>query len=242
MLLRSERYRKLGDDALDKGHYKKALEYLDRAVVIDPKNTTAWVRKAAAHIYLRDYPLALEACDEAIKLDRKNADAWFNRALVLDRRRKFDDALTNYEHALRYKPRHIKALNNKGTVLGQLERWDDARSCFEQALKIDPDNEDAKENLKLLSDYRAGKHKRKCFIATAAFGSPMAFEIKTLQFWRDKKLKNSHFGRTFIRIYYRLSPTIADRISHSKTAKAIVRTAIDPIIFHLNCKYKKPQR
>ena len=228
-----EKYKKLGDQELKAGEYKKALDYFNRAINIEPKNAEGWTRKAAAEIYLRDYSNALESSDEAIRLDRKSADAWFNRGLVLDKRRNFDEALVNYDKVIRFNPRHVKALNNKGTVLGQLERWDEAKQCFEQALKYDPKNEDAKENLKLLSDYKAGKHKSRCFIATAAYGTPLATELKFLRSWRDNKLKLSRNGERFIFVYYKISPTIANFISRFEILRAMVRSCLRILIRYL---------
>ena len=232
-----KRYRKLGDEALSNGEYSKALEYFERAIRLEPKNPVGWTRKAAAEIYLRDYSNAIESCDEALNLNRKSPDAWFNRGLVFDRKQQFEEALKNYDYALRYNPKHIKALNNKGTVLGQLERWDEAKACFHKVLQIDPENKDAKENLSLLSDYRAGKHKSRCFIATAAYGSPIAPELKYLRNWRDEKLLSYSIGEKFVTIYYKISPPIAHIITRSETLKSMVRTALGPLILYLN--YKK---
>lgn len=233
-----EKFKRLGDQALDKGDYQGALKYFERAVYLDQKNSIGWSRKAAAEIYLRKYDDAISSTDEAIKLDRKNADAWFNRGLVFDKRRKYDEALSNYDHALRYNSKHVKALNNKGTVLGQLERWEEAQKCFERVLVFEPNNEDAKENLKLLADYRSGKHKSKCFIATAAYGSPLDHRINILRQWRDTELVSSYSGRKFIDLYYKTSPTLAQIIARSESLISIVRASLNPVILYLSVKFK----
>lgn len=236
MVNKSVKFKDLGDRALDKGEYQDALRYFDRWVYLDQNNSNAWTRKAAAEIYLQKYDDAIKSADEAIKLDRKNADAWFNKGLIFDKRRKYDDALKYYEHALRNNPRHVKTLNNKGTVLGQMERWDDAKHCFEQVLKIEPNNEDAKENIKLLDDYRAGKHKRRCFIATAAYGTPFAQELNILRMWRDTNLVRTRHGNEFVMIYYRISPKIVVIISRFESLKAITRMILKPLILFLTKK------
>ena len=237
MVSKFEKFKNLGDQALAKSNYDEALKYFERAVYLDQKNSIGWSRKAAAEIYLHRYDDALKSLDEALRLDRKNADAWFNRGLILDKRRRYEKALEHYDSALRYNPKHVKALNNKGTVLGQLERWDDAESCFKKVLEFEPNNEDAKENLKLLADYRAGKHKSRCFIATAAYGSPFHQEINVLRNWRDQSLAISYSGKLFIDIYYRLSPTIAKIIIRSEVLKSIIRSALRPVIAYLAKKY-----
>jgi hypothetical protein len=72
-----------------------------------------------------------------------------------------------------------------------------------------------------------------CFIATAAFGTPMAQEVETLRRFRDLKLKSSSIGRSLIAFYYRASPPLARTIARSKNMKALVRRSLKRIIWYL---------
>ena len=237
MDVRAKKFKDLGDQSLEKGDYREALHYFERLLQVEPKNSIGWSKKAAAEIYLGSLDTALESVNESIRLNKKNADAYFNRGLVYDRRRKFERALADYDEALKIRPGFVKALNNKGTVLGQQERWSEAEQCFHELLKLDPSNRDAKENLKLLDDYRQGKHKRKCFIATAAYGTPFASEIWYLRAWRDDQLLKSRLGKYFVAVYYKLSPYLAEVISRSELLRASVRKTLKPIISYLITKY-----
>ncbi len=69
-----------------------------------------------------------------------------------------------------------------------------------------------------------------CFIATAAFGSPMAKEVAVLRAFRDQYLMADAVGKKFVELYYRYSPPIAERIRENDMLRAIVRAALKPLI------------
>ena len=69
-----------------------------------------------------------------------------------------------------------------------------------------------------------------CFIATAAYGSPIDPHVKILRKFRDKHLLTNQLGRKFVRIYYSYSPVIAEYISKHDYLKAITRFSLLPII------------
>jgi hypothetical protein len=70
----------------------------------------------------------------------------------------------------------------------------------------------------------------KCFIATAAFDSPMAAQVEILRQFRDKYLLTNDFGRKFVAWYYRNGPVAANYIKDKPLAKAAVRAALYPLI------------
>jgi len=70
-----------------------------------------------------------------------------------------------------------------------------------------------------------------CFIATAAFGTPMAKEVVVLKKFRDKYLMKNRIGKGFVRWYYKHSPKYAEYIRHRKWAKAIVRGLLRPVVY-----------
>lgn len=62
-----------------------------------------------------------------------------------------------------------------------------------------------------------------CFIATAAYGSPLASEVVILSNFRDDTLLKSPLGRYLVDIYYLLSPPVASFISRSTLLKSSIR-------------------
>ena len=73
-------------------------------------------------------------------------------------------------------------------------------------------------------------NKSRCFIATAAFGSPESPFVKILQDFRDSYLLPYNAGQRFVRLYYKVSPSIADFIMKNPPAPFFVRIALMPFI------------
>ena len=70
-----------------------------------------------------------------------------------------------------------------------------------------------------------------CFIATAAFGTPMAKEVIALKEFRDNVLLKTIAGREFVKLYYNVSPPIADFIKNKPLLKAMVRMGLKPLVW-----------
>jgi hypothetical protein len=70
----------------------------------------------------------------------------------------------------------------------------------------------------------------KCFIATAAFGSPMERHVQILRDFRDRYLLNYKLGQKFVKLYYQISPPIADTIAKSEVLRMITRWCLMPFI------------
>jgi hypothetical protein len=69
-----------------------------------------------------------------------------------------------------------------------------------------------------------------CFIATAAYGTPMAEEIQILREFRDEYLLPNLVGKALVDCYYKVSPSIAGFISEHPCLKPIVRTGLLPAV------------
>jgi hypothetical protein len=69
-----------------------------------------------------------------------------------------------------------------------------------------------------------------CFIATAAYGTPMAEEIGILREFRDEYLLTNPVGKALVEFYYRVSPPIAEFITEHPSLKPIVRAGLLPAV------------
>ena len=69
-----------------------------------------------------------------------------------------------------------------------------------------------------------------CFIATVAYGTPMAEEIEILREFKDEYLLTSPVGQALVSLYYRVSPPIAEFITEHPGLKPIVRVGLLPAV------------
>jgi len=69
-----------------------------------------------------------------------------------------------------------------------------------------------------------------CFIATAAYGSPMAKEIEILREFRDEYLLTNPQGEALVDFYYKVSPPLAQFITENPSLKPIVRVGLLPAV------------
>jgi hypothetical protein len=76
----------------------------------------------------------------------------------------------------------------------------------------------------------ASPSKAGCFIATAAYGTPMAPQVEILRQFRDRLLMPYTPARALVSLYYRLSPAPAKVIASHEGIRAIVRVGLLPVI------------
>ncbi len=79
-----------------------------------------------------------------------------------------------------------------------------------------------------------------CFIATAAFDSPLAKEVQILRHFRDRFLLTNLAGQILVRGYYFSSPPLANFIDQHPELKKTVRVALWPVVWWAHLTLTSP--
>jgi len=123
------------------GDLKRAVELLDQALQIDPRNVPAWTARATAVRKLGDYQRAIHDATRAIEIDPKFAGAYCQRAFAyqqseLDNRveRSFADA----NKAIQLDPTSSLSFILRGNARLEREEYREALADFTKAIQLNP--------------------------------------------------------------------------------------------------------
>src|SRR5262245_22359465 len=83
-----------------------AIEYMDRAIAIDPENVTFYFNRAEALRAMKRFDDALASYDLALAVEPQSVEALHKQGNTLQDLRRFDEAIISYDRALVIKPDH----------------------------------------------------------------------------------------------------------------------------------------
>jgi len=92
------------------GNADDALKAFDKAIELNPQNSTTWKDKGVALSILKKYDEAIKALDKAIEINPHDLYAWGNKWLALGQLGKSDEAMKAYDKALEIDPQDSIAL------------------------------------------------------------------------------------------------------------------------------------
>jgi uncharacterized repeat protein (TIGR01451 family)/CSLREA domain-containing protein len=94
-----------------------------------------------------------------------------------------------------------------------------------QAAEVDPDTSNNSADEVTRVNCAKG-----CFIATAAYGSPMEAHVQSLRVFRDRYLIPNPVGNWFVGLYYQYSPPLAEVLRQHDDMRALVRLGLQPLV------------
>ncbi|KAA0010166.1 MAG: tetratricopeptide repeat protein [Thermoplasmata archaeon] len=86
----------------DKKDYKKAIEYYDKALRINPRNADTWYSKGVTLYHLGKYEEAIKCYDKALEINPRDVDTYQNRAELLIIVGRYEEGLEDAQQSLKY--------------------------------------------------------------------------------------------------------------------------------------------
>ncbi len=129
----------LGTIARSTGRPKRAVEFIKKAVELNPQSSAAYKELAIAQLDIECPFDALASCDRAISLDGAYADAYRVRGNALLHLRLSQNALISLDTAIGLDPGLADAYLSRGMALLALNRPEEALASCDRALALRPD-------------------------------------------------------------------------------------------------------
>lgn len=111
----------------------------------------------------------------------------------------------------------------------ELGNFNTPSTAYYAVIKLEMTPEEGASNPEAWFDDILLEEKDGCFIATAAYGTPLAEEIDVLRQFRDQYLLTNPAGQLLVSLYYTSSPPLANLISKHEGLRAVIRMALEPI-------------
>jgi tetratricopeptide (TPR) repeat protein len=142
-----------GKAALEAKNYDAAIESLNKASTLDPKQGAVWSALADAYVgkaqaapaeAAANYEKGFDAYKKAVEITPDDAGLYNNYALALAKDKKIDEAKTNLAKAAQLDPPGAgKYYYNLGALLVNSGQNDAATDTFKKAIELDPTYADA---------------------------------------------------------------------------------------------------
>jgi hypothetical protein len=177
--------------------------------------------------------------DAIVELSHYNNIRWHPFLKGSKRYENFIYALAEAEEVLGRAVNALRAGMKKLEQPQDIDFFQSGINSIQSEIRYVKEEKEKKENL------REEENKDGCFIATAAYGTPYALELQILRRFRNEHLMKNAFGRLFVNVYYRVSPTIASFIGRHEITKSLTRTIlIEPLLLFIKnlCFVKRSEK
>jgi tetratricopeptide (TPR) repeat protein len=135
-----------------------AIEQLQNAARIAPKNPRSWTELGDGLMDSQRYNEAIEAYQKALALDPKNVDVRVDLGTCYRGTKQFDKAVAEYRNALKINPNHPNGHRNLGVVLvNDLHKTEEGVKEFKKYLELAPNAPDAGQMRQTVQELSAGK-------------------------------------------------------------------------------------
>lgn len=121
---------------LEKGNFKKAIEYFTKCVVMKPDFTRAFNGRGLVNYKQGDYGKALIDFNKAIELNPQFSEAINNRGLVYYKMKQYHKAIEDYNTAINLSPKKASPYRNRGVAFGALKDFNQALRDYNKSIEL----------------------------------------------------------------------------------------------------------
>ncbi len=130
----------LGGVLLSSGKVNDALEFFDKAILINPDNIDAKLNRGIALQHLGKADEAFQQISEAAKLAPERADIQFNFANTLLQLQQYPQAIDVLNQVIKLDPKLIQAYYSLAALYSFLEKPDETLETYQQVLVVFPND------------------------------------------------------------------------------------------------------
>ncbi len=149
-----------------KGNYKKAIELLSKALIIN-SNPLIMTNLAKAYYMNSDYKKAVLFYNQAVDIE-PSEDIYYSLAIAYKQLEKFDDAIDSYNKALELNPNNYNVLYNLANLYKEVGQLDKALTIASKAEFVNPNDEDIQTLLATIYEMDKEYQKAICCLEKAA--------------------------------------------------------------------------
>ena len=140
----------LGNRAKASEKYKKAVEFYDKAIEVEPLFFAAWNNRGMALSSWGKNIEAIKSYNRAIEINPHHRFPWYNKGISHGRMKEYAKAIESYNKAIEISPDYVSAWYNKGNSLRDSGKFVEAIESFNKAISLQPDNFKAMGNIALI--------------------------------------------------------------------------------------------
>jgi len=116
----------LGVVASHHGDHKSAIDYIGRAIAMNPQKAAFHVNLGVAYVAVRSFEKAVASYERALQLKPGYAEVYYNLGIALKEQGKPHEAAASYLRAVQIRPDYAEAHNNLGNALKAQGKLDEA--------------------------------------------------------------------------------------------------------------------
>jgi protein O-GlcNAc transferase len=132
-----------------KSYYNSAIQYLKKALQIEPENADAYFVLGNAYAFQGSNFLdeARDCYQNCLQITPNHVASYNNLGNIFKEKEKYDEAIDCFQKALELDPDQDDTLYNLGNALQVKGLFDEAITCYEKALRLNPNDSEIFYNL-----------------------------------------------------------------------------------------------